>query len=131
MKNNPIKVNQLEPLADRIFVLPDEDNNIQSGIIIPDNAKEKAQIGTVISVGIGTHATLLGDFDAKKDLIDKMGEQAFTFFQTLIESLVLVKTELIPGDRILFGKYAGQEIEIDGKKYLVMRESDVISRVKE
>jgi len=88
------KVN-IKPLADRVLVQPLEaETKTASGIIIPDNAKEKPQKGTVVAVGPGT-----------KD--DK----------------ITVKV----GDTVLYGKYSGTELKLDGTDYLMMRESDILA----
>jgi chaperonin GroES len=90
----------VRPLHDRILVQRiDEGEQKVGGIIIPDSAKEKPQQGTVIAVGNGK----VGD-DRKRIPLD-------------------VKT----GDRILFGKYAGQEVKLDGEEYLIMKEDDVLA----
>ena len=87
----------IKPLADRVLVEPKEaETKTASGIIIPDNAKEKPQKGTVVAVGNG-----------KKD-----------------EPLT-VKV----GDNVLYGKYGGTELKLDGKDYLMMRESDILAIV--
>jgi len=87
----------IRPLADRVLVEPMEaETKTASGIIIPDNAKEKPQKGTVVAVGNG-----------KKD-----------------EPLT-VKV----GDTVLYGKYGGTELKLDGKDYLMMRESDILAIV--
>ena len=87
----------IKPLADRVLIEPAEaETKTASGIIIPDNAKEKPQRGTVIAVGPG-----------KKD----------------------EPTTVQPGDTILYGKYAGTEISVDGKDLLIMRESDIFAIV--
>ncbi|MDO5036152.1 MAG: co-chaperone GroES [Porphyromonas sp.] len=86
---------KIKPLADRVLVLPAAaEEKTQSGIIIPDTAKEKPLQGTVVAVGKGT----------KEE-----------------------KMELEEGDRILYGKYAGTEIEVDGETHLMMRQSDVLA----
>lgn len=87
----------IKPLADRVVIKPmaAEEKTI-SGIIIPDNAKEKPLRGEVLAAGNGT-----------KD-----------------EEMVLKV-----GDTVLYGKYAGTEIELDGEKYLIMRQSDVLAVV--
>ncbi len=87
----------IKPLADRVLIepLPTPEKTI-NGIIIPDNAKEKPQQGTVVAIGNGT-----------KD-----------------ETMVLAV-----GDTVLYGKYAGTEIEHEGKKYLIMRQSDVLATI--
>ena len=89
----------LKPLGDRLVVKPkDRDETTKSGIVLPDTAKEKPQEGKVIAVGTGK-VTEAG----KKIPLD-------------------VKT----GDRILFGKYSGSEVKLDGQEYLTMREEDVL-----
>ena len=90
----------LRPLHDRIIVQRIEEGEMKvGGIIIPDTAKEKPQQGKVISVGAGK----LKD-DGKRIPLD-------------------VKA----GDTILFGKYSGQEIKLDGQEYLIMREDEVLA----
>jgi len=90
---------KLKPLQDRILVQrQEEDEKTKGGIIIPDSAKEKPAKGTVIAVGDG-----------------KIGEDGKRI------ALVLKK-----GDQILFGKYSGTEVKIDGQEYLIMREDDVL-----
>jgi chaperonin GroES len=93
----------LKPLADRVLVepAPAEEKTV-GGIIIPDTAKEKPQRGTVIAVGPGKNAENSG---------------------TLVPLTVKV------GDTILYGKYAGTEITVEGKEYLMMRESDIFAIV--
>ena len=90
---------QVRPLHDRVLVRRfNEDERSKGGIIIPDTAKEKPVQGEIIAVGQGR----IGD-DGKVRPLD-------------------VKK----GDRILFGKYAGTEIKIDGDDYLMMREEDIL-----
>jgi chaperonin GroES len=90
----------LRPLHDRIIVQRLEDGQQHIGrIIIPDTAKEKPQQGTVIAVGNG-----LATENGKRVALD-------------------VKA----GDLILFGKYSGQEIKLDGQEYLIMKEEDVLA----
>ena len=87
----------IQPLADRVLVLPAPAEEKVGGIIIPDTAKEKPLNGTIVAVGEGT-----------KD-----------------EKMILKE-----GDSVLYGKYAGTELEYEGKKYLMMRQSDVLAIVK-
>ena len=90
---------KLRPLQDRILVQRvEEETTTKGGIIIPDTAKEKPAEGKVVAVGNGK----LGD-DGKR-----------------------VALEVKKGDRILFGKYAGTEVKIEGDEYLIMREDDVL-----
>lgn len=90
---------KLKPLQDRILVLRvEEETTTKGGIIIPDTAKEKSAEGKVISVGNGK----LGD-DGKR-----------------------IPLEIKKGDRILFGKYSGTEVQIEGEEHLIMREEDVL-----
>jgi chaperonin GroES len=93
----------LRPLHDRIIVdrLTESEQRI-GGIIIPDSAKEKPQQGTVIAAGNGT---------------TKDGGQR-------------VKLDVKAGDRVLFGKYSGQEIRLDGKDYFIMKEDDVLAVIE-
>ena len=90
---------KLRPLQDRILVQRvEEETTTKGGIIIPDTAKEKPAEGKVIAVGNGK----VGD-DGKR-----------------------VALEIKAGDRILFGKYAGTEVKIEGEEFLIMREDDVL-----
>ena len=89
----------IRPLHDRIVVKRvDEQETLASGIIIPDSAKEKPQKGEVIAVGKGKR----GD-DGK-----------------------LIPLDVAAGDTILFGKYSGSEIKLDGVEYMIMREDEVL-----
>jgi chaperonin GroES len=91
------------PLHDRILVRRvEESETIRGGIIIPDTAKEKPQEGEVISVGKG-----------------KSNDEGKVF-----------PLDVKPGDRVLFGKYSGTEIKIDGEEFLIMREEEVLGIVK-
>jgi chaperonin GroES len=94
---------KVRPLHDRIIVERiDEGEQKIGGIIIPDTAKEKPQQGKVIAVGKGRI-----EKDGKVTLLD-------------------VKS----GDTVLFGKYAGQEIKIDGSEYLIIREEEVLGVIE-
>ncbi len=87
------------PLHDRVVVEPlSEDERTAGGIIIPDTAKEKPMQGKVISVGPGSRGE-----DGK-----------------------LQKPDVKKGDKILYGKWSGTEVKLDGKTLLIMRESDVM-----
>ncbi|HXN49861.1 MAG TPA: co-chaperone GroES [Bryobacteraceae bacterium] len=89
----------IRPLYDRIVVRRlEEKETIQGGIIIPDSAKEKPQEGEVIAVGQGKR----------------------------LDSGKVVAPDVKPGDRILFGKYSGSEIKLDGEEYVIMREDEVL-----
>lgn len=91
------------PLHDRLVVRRlEEGEQTVGGIIIPDSAREKPQRGTVIAVGSGT----------------------------VKEDGTRVPLDVKPGDLILFGKYASQEITLDGEALLIMRESDVLAVVQ-
>jgi chaperonin GroES len=93
----------LRPLHDRILVqrIEEEEQKV-GGIIIPDSAKEKPQQGKVIAAGAGK-----ADKDGKRIPLD-------------------VKN----GDTILFGKYSGQEVRVDGEDYLIMREDEVLAVIE-
>ena len=94
---------KLRPLHDQILVeRVEEETKTKGGIIIPDSAKEKPAEGIIISVGNGR----LGD-DGKK-----------------------IPLEVKKGNRILFGKYGGTDVKIDGKEYLIMREADVLGIIE-
>ncbi|MGQ3041591.1 MAG: co-chaperone GroES [Brevundimonas sp.] len=87
------------PLGDRVLVKRvEEESKTKGGIIIPDTAKEKPQEGEVVAVGPGAR--------------DEDGER--------------IEPELKTGDRILFGKWSGTEIKIDGEDLIIMKESDVL-----
>jgi chaperonin GroES len=93
----------IKPLQDRVIVKRiEEGEQIRGGIIIPDSAKEKPQEGEVIAVGAG-----------KK--LDN-GER--------------VPLDIKEGDRVLFGKYAGTEIKLDGDEFLIMREDDILGVIE-
>ena len=93
----------IKPLNDRVLVLrEDEEQKSTGGIIIPDTAKEKPQRGKVVAVGPGK----MGD-DGKR-----------------------ISMEVKKGDRVLFGKYGGTEIELDGVEYVFLREDDILSIVE-
>jgi chaperonin GroES len=93
---------KVQPLADRLVVRPSEREEMTiSGIVLPDTAKEKPQEGTVLAVGPGR-------------LNDK-GER--------------VKPEVKTGDTVMYAKYAGTEVKIDGEELLILKESDVLAIV--
>jgi chaperonin GroES len=90
---------KLRPLQDRILVQRiEEETTTKGGIIIPDTAKEKPAEGRIIAVGNG-----------------KVGEDGKR-----------IALEVQEGDRILFGKYSGTEVKVEGEEYLIMREDDVL-----
>jgi chaperonin GroES len=94
---------KLKPLGDRVIVKRvKEEEKTKGGIIIPDTAKEKPIEGEVIAVGEGK----------------------------LLDSGEKIPLEVKKGDRVLFGKYAGTEVKIDGEEHLIMREDDVIAIVE-
>ena len=93
----------IRPLQDRIIVKRiNEEEKTAGGIIIPDTAKEKPQEGKIFAVGKG-----------------KVGEDG-----------KVQKLDLKKGDKVLFGKYAGSEITMDGTEYLIMREDDVLGVIE-
>jgi chaperonin GroES len=94
---------KLRPLQDRVLVQRvEEEKTTKGGIIIPDSAKEKPAEGKIISVGKGKVAD-----DGKR-----------------------VAMELKKGDRVLFGKYSGTEVKVDGEEYLIMREDDILGVIE-
>ena len=93
---------QLIPLADRIVVTAlKQDEVTASGLVIPDTAKEKPQQGEVLAVGPGK--------------MDDAGKR--------------IVIELEPGDRILYAKYSGTEIKLDGIDYIVLNEKDILAKL--
>ncbi len=90
----------LRPLHDRILIKRvEETESMRGGIIIPDTAKEKPQQGEVAEVGNGK----------------------------LLENGDRVPVDVKPGDRILFGKYSGSEIKLEGEEYLILREDEILA----
>jgi len=90
----------IKPLHDRIIVkrIESKEEEIRGGIVIPDTAKEKPQEGEVIAAGDGK----------------------------VLENGTKLKMAVKAGDKILFGKYSGTEVKVDGEEYLIMREDDVL-----
>jgi len=94
---------KVTPLQDRVLVVrTEEEEKTAGGIIIPDTAKEKPQEGKVVAVGAGK--------------LDEDGKR--------------IPLDVKEGDRVLFSKYAGSEITIDGVEHLIMREDDILAIVK-
>ena len=93
----------IKPLADRVMIKPTEAMEVKrGGIIIPDTAKEKPMQGEVMEVGTGRQT----------------------------EEGKIIPMTVKKGNKILYGKYSGTEISIDGEEYLIMRESDVLAIVE-
>ncbi len=93
----------LKPLHDRVVVKPlEQENKTKGGIIIPDTAKEKPMEGKVLAVGAGARG----------------------------EDGRLIKPDVKKGDRVLFGKWSGTEIKVDGEDVLVMKESDILGIIE-
>ncbi|MEW6197186.1 MAG: co-chaperone GroES [Planctomycetota bacterium] len=92
---------KIRPLDDRVVVQPFEaEERTRGGIVLPDTAREKPQRGKVIATGPGK-------------LLEKTGERG--------------QMSLKVGDAVFYGKYSGTEVEIDGDKYVILRESDVLA----
>ena len=95
---------KLKPLGDRVIVQAiEEDETTASGIVLPDTAKEKPQKGKVIAVGDGRY--------------DDEGEKR-------------IPLDVSEGDEVLYSKYGGTEISVEGEDLLVLRESDVLAKVQ-
>lgn len=95
---------KLRPLNDRVIVEPVErEETFAGGLVLPETAKEKPQQGTILAVGPGPR--------------DEDGEY--------------IQMDVKEGDTIIFAKYAGTEIKIDGKKMLILKESDILAVVEE
>ncbi|MDR0453769.1 MAG: co-chaperone GroES [Deferribacteraceae bacterium] len=93
----------IQPLQDRVLVRRFEsEEKTASGIIIPDTAKEKPQEGEVIAVGPGK----------------------------ALDNGTKVTLSVQPGDKILFSKYAGTEVKVDGQEYIIMREDDILGIIR-
>jgi chaperonin GroES len=95
---------KLKPLGDRLVVKPLEEEEVTpSGIVLPETAKEKPQKGEVLAVGPGAR-----DDDGKR-----------------------IPMDVSKGDKVLFAKYAGTEVKLDGDKMLILRESDILAILAE
>ena len=93
----------LKPLADRLVVEPKErEETLPSGLVLPETAKEKPQEGTVLAAGPGRR-----DDDGNRIAMD-----------------------VAVGDKVLYAKYGGTEVKIDGKKLLILKESDILAIVE-
>jgi chaperonin GroES len=91
----------INPLSDRVVVMPEEvDEKTASGIILPDTAKEKPQMGQIVAAGPG-----------------KISDNGNT-----------VEMTLKAGDKVLYGKYSGTEITLNDDEVLIMRESDILAK---
>ena len=94
---------KIRPLGDRLLVKRiEEEEKSAGGIIIPDSAKEKPQEGKVVAVGKGK----------------------------MLDDGKMVPLEVKAGDRILFGKYSGTDVKIEGEEHLIMREDDVLGIIE-
>ena len=93
----------IDPLSDRVVVTPeDAEEKTASGIILPDTAQEKPQMGKIVAAGPG-----------------KVSDNGN-----------VVKMSVQQGDKVLYGKYSGTEITLDGTEVLIMRESDILAKLK-
>ncbi len=94
---------KLKPLGNRVVVEPMEEEEVTAGgIVLPETAKEKPQKGTVLAVGPGER--------------DDSGKR--------------IPLDVKEGDKVLFAKYAGTEVKVDGKKLLILRESDLLAIIE-
>ena len=94
---------KIQPLADRVVIKTlEETEQMRGGLYIPDTAKEKPQQGEIVAVGPGK----VGD-DGKR-----------------------IEPEVEVGNRVLYGKYSGTEVTVDGEQYLILREADVLAVLK-
>jgi chaperonin GroES len=93
---------KISPLADRVLIKPTPKEEVsKGGIILPDTAKEKPQEGQIVAVGPGR----------------------------LTEDGKRIAMEVKVGEKVLFAKYAGTEIKLDGEEYLIVRESDILGKL--
>jgi chaperonin GroES len=94
---------KIQPLADRVVVRAlEETEQMRGGLYIPDTAKEKPMQGTIVAVGPGK----LSDENER------------------------IKPDVEVGQRVLYGKYSGTEVSVDGEEYLILRESDILAIIK-
>ena len=94
---------KIQPLADRVVVKPlEETEQMRGGLYIPDTAKEKPMQGTIVAVGPGK----LSDENER------------------------ITPDVKVGDKVLYGKYSGTEVNVDGEEYLILRESDILAVIK-
>jgi chaperonin GroES len=101
-KGGGIRYMRLKPLGDRVVVKVIQAEEVtKGGVILPGTAKEKPQQGEVVAVGTGQY------IDGKK-----------------------VELEVKVGDRVIFSKYAGTEVKLDGEEYLLLRESDILAIIE-
>ena len=90
----------IRPLGDRVLVKPiEQEERTKGGIVLPDTAKEKPQLGEVIAVGTGR----------------------------LLDNGQRVPLEVKVGDKVIYAKYGGTEVKLDGQEYLILRESDILA----
>ncbi len=93
------KTLKVRPLGDRVIIKPlPQDDMTKGGIILPDTAKEKPQQGEVIAVGKGR----------------------------ILDNGTKVDMEVKPGEKVLYGKYSGTEIKLEGEEYLIVKESEIL-----
>ncbi|MEW6228446.1 MAG: co-chaperone GroES [Bacillota bacterium] len=90
----------VKPLEDRVVVKPNiEEERTKGGIVLPDTAKERPQEGEVVAVGPGK----------------------------LLENGQRAPMEVKPGDKVIFAKYGGTEVKVDGEEYVILRQSDILA----
>ncbi len=91
---------KLKPLGDKVVVRPTQrEETTKSGIVLPDTAKEKPQEGVVVAVGTGR----------------------------VLDNVERVKLEVAEGQKVLYAKYAGTEVKLDGEEYLILSEKDILA----
>lgn len=94
----------IKPLGERVVIkVLESEEKTKSGIVLPDTAKEKPQMGKVLAVGTGR----------------------------VLENGQKVTLEVKVGDKVLFAKYAGTEVKLDGEEYMVLKESDILAVINE
>ncbi|MCL6590186.1 MAG: co-chaperone GroES [Firmicutes bacterium] len=94
----------IKPLGERIVVKPlESEERTKSGIVLPDTAKEKPQMGKVLAVGAGK----------------------------VLDNGQKIPLEVKAGDKVLFAKYAGTEVKLDGEEYMVLKENDILAIIPE
>jgi len=97
------KMSKIKPLGDRVLLKPiDAEEKTKGGIILPDTAKEKPQEAKIVAVGTGR----------------------------MLENGTIVKLGVKVGDKVLYGKYSGTEIKIDGQDHLIIKEEDILAVIE-
>ena len=114
-------ITKYQPLDDRILILPDPQDEMVGGLFVAEENKPKKLTGTVVAVGTGVPL-----INVKLEIKVELDPNAIRELKELIELLNNGrKMDLSPGDRVIYGQFAGTRVPLDGKEYLILRRSDV------